>query len=326
MFTQSTVGERNIMNEAFEQLIERWRDGTLTPSEARELSDLLRIDEQARREFRSEAKLHGLLHCATAAEAMEAAAGDPQTRLSEPAANFARPRRATLRAVAAGLLIGVGFTSLAWAIAVPGLRGGGEIVSAIMAEDFSHAAPLGHGFPTRFDRWSGDPAEVVEHKGSGPALRFVQAETEANAPGGLAHWCDVFRLVDLRPLRKSLLEDSVLELETTFSVDRESEPHLFGARLFAFAGEPKTIAEQWPRVMQDALAIGAVQIRTDAPTAHGRRSLPGRTKIVVPPTADFVVIHLTVTPARTPTAEAAVAFAGHYADDVRLTLYQRRKP
>lgn len=314
------------MNEAWERLLESWRDGTLTTSEARELSSLLRTDERARREFRSEAKLHGLLHCATATEAMEAAAGDPDHYLREPTSNFARPRRATLRAVAAGLLIGVGFTSLAWAIAVPGLRNSGEIATAILAEDFFHATPPGRGFPAMFDRWSGDPAEVVERDGSGPALRFMQAETDSNAPGGLAHWCDLFRLIDLRPLRKSPLEDSVLELETTFLVDREGEPHLFGARLFAFAGDPATIAQQWPRLMQDALAIGAVQIRTDAPAAQGRRSLPVRTKIVVPPTADFVVIQLTVTPARTPAPEAAVAFVGHYADDVRLTLHQRRKP
>lgn len=314
------------MTERFDRLLESWRDGSLTASEARELSELLRTDERARREFRSEAKLHGLLHCATATEAMESAAGEPERQLSETTARFARPRSATVRAVAAGLLIGVGFTSLAWAIAVPGLRNGGELASAILSDDFSHAAAPTRGFPTAFDGWSGDPADVVEHGANGRALRFLQAETDSNAPGGLAHWCDLFHLVDLRPLRGSPLEDSVLELETTFSSDREGEPHVFGARLFAFAGEPTTIAEQWPRVMQDALAIGAVQVRTDAPASRDRRSLPVRTKIVVPPTADFAVIQLTVTPARTPAPDAAVAFVGHYADDVRLTLHQRRNP
>lgn len=314
------------MNDRFDRLLENWRDGMLAAHEARELSELLRIDPAAREEFRREVKLHGLLHCATAAEAMEAAAGDPEVRLSETTSRFARPRRATLRAVAAGLLIGVGFTSLAWAIAVPGLRNGGELTSEILTDDFSHTAAPMRGFPTAFDGWSGDPADVVEHGAHGRALRFLQAETDSNAPGGLAHWCDLFRLIDLRPLRTSPLEDSVLELETTFSFDREGEPHVFGARLFAFAGEPATIAEQWPRAMQDALAIGAVQMRTDAPAAGGRRSLPVRTKIVVPPTADFAVIQLTVTPARTPAPDTAVAFAGHYADDVRLTLHQRRRP
>jgi len=61
--------------ERLHQLIDAWRDGMLTEQTAAELSQLLRDSEEARRVFRAESQMHGLLHQAVTAAAVEEAAG-----------------------------------------------------------------------------------------------------------------------------------------------------------------------------------------------------------------------------------------------------------
>jgi len=61
--------------ERIDELIDAWRDGTLTDEAAAELNRLLRDSEEARRVFRAESQMHGLLHQAVMAAAVEEAAG-----------------------------------------------------------------------------------------------------------------------------------------------------------------------------------------------------------------------------------------------------------
>jgi hypothetical protein len=56
------------------ELIDAWRDGSLTEATAAELSQELRGSEDARRIFRAEAQMHGLLHQAVMAAAVAEAA------------------------------------------------------------------------------------------------------------------------------------------------------------------------------------------------------------------------------------------------------------
>jgi len=56
------------------ELIDAWRDGVLTEATAAELSQLLRDSDEARRIFRAESQMHGLLHLAVMAETVERAA------------------------------------------------------------------------------------------------------------------------------------------------------------------------------------------------------------------------------------------------------------
>ena len=68
--------------ERLHELIDAWRDGVLTEEAGAELSQLLRDSNEARRIFRAESQMHGLLHRAVAAEAVEdAAAGHGLWRL-----------------------------------------------------------------------------------------------------------------------------------------------------------------------------------------------------------------------------------------------------
>jgi hypothetical protein len=67
------------------ELIDAWRDGSLTEATAAELSQALRDSDEARRIFRAEAQMHGLLHQAVSAQAVEEAANRAK-RLTPPVA------------------------------------------------------------------------------------------------------------------------------------------------------------------------------------------------------------------------------------------------
>ena len=67
------------------ELIDAWRDGSLTEATAAELSQALRDSDEARRMFRAEAQMHGLLHQAVSAQAVEEAANRAK-RLTPPVA------------------------------------------------------------------------------------------------------------------------------------------------------------------------------------------------------------------------------------------------
>jgi len=71
--------------ERLHELIDAWRDGILTEAAAAELSQLLRDSDEARQIFRAESQMHGLLHQAMMAAAVqEAASRSPW--LTHPAA------------------------------------------------------------------------------------------------------------------------------------------------------------------------------------------------------------------------------------------------
>ena len=61
--------------ERLHSLIDAWRDDALTHEQANELSQLLRESEEARRVFRAEAEMHGLLHCAVMSSVVAEAGG-----------------------------------------------------------------------------------------------------------------------------------------------------------------------------------------------------------------------------------------------------------
>lgn len=75
-----------------QELIDAWRDGLLTEATAAEFSQLLRDSDEARRIFRAEAQMHGLLHLAVMAAAVEEAASRG-SRSMTPAASEGLERR-----------------------------------------------------------------------------------------------------------------------------------------------------------------------------------------------------------------------------------------
>ena len=99
------------------ELIDAWRDGTLTEATAAELSQLLRDSDEARRIFRDESQMHGLLHQAVMAAAVEEAAGQA-SMLTHPATTEGiEPRRNARVSSRRLLLAGAGVLVLSVAAA-----------------------------------------------------------------------------------------------------------------------------------------------------------------------------------------------------------------
>jgi hypothetical protein len=152
------------------------------------------------------------------------------------------------------------------------------------------------------------------------ALRFVQAEREPALPNYGAASCDVYQLVDLRPLKvDAALGDATLELSARFMDARQKagEKVKFICRLYTFSGAPDSLPAEWPLSQKEALAAGSGTFDSfgGAPATWQ----PVTTKVLLPPGADFAVIHLVVHKPKTPTGTEAV-FGDQFADDVRLTL------
>jgi hypothetical protein len=70
-------------DERLQQLIDAWRDDEMTVAQAAELNGLLRESAEARRTFAAGSKLHGLLHCAVTAAAVERIASVTDTSRSD---------------------------------------------------------------------------------------------------------------------------------------------------------------------------------------------------------------------------------------------------
>jgi hypothetical protein len=178
------------------------------------------------------------------------------------------------------------------------------------------------GFPSEFGKWSGDEAEAVEESSveGSRALRFVRAEREPALPNYGAASCDVYQLVDLRSLKADADPgEATLELSARFMDARQKagEKVKFICRLYTFSGAPDSLPAEWPLSQKEALAAGSGTFDSfgGAPATWQ----PVTTKVLLPPGADFAVIHLVVHKPKTPTGTEAV-FGDQFADDVRLTL------
>jgi hypothetical protein len=179
------------------------------------------------------------------------------------------------------------------------------------------------GFPSAFGVWSGDEAEIVRAdaaRDGGQALRFVRAEGDAAVANSPANSCDVYQLVDLRSLKADAAGgEASLELSAQFLDARmeKGEAVNFTCRLHVFAGSPDSLRVEWPLTRLDALAFGAGVVQSHGGAPHSWRSVTA--KVLLPPQADFAVVHLVAHKPKTPAGTDAL-FGAQFADDVRLTL------
>ena len=290
------------MNDAlFLELLMRWQDGVLPPHEHAALEGAMR-DDPVKRQLFAETQVRSLaLQERFRQEAFRVEAA-PQTR----AAWHTRP----FTAMAAGLVLGLFCASMVWAMSSP--RVTRERLFELVNGSFEEAR-LERGFPQTTGLWSGDEATIRDGQ-----LHFVAPGSDSGDPSGRAVSCDVFQLVDLRPLRhaRSLDSDSVLELSASFADARpaNSPPSItFFCQLYLFQGDPSILQPRWPQNLFEALASGSAQV-----TTLGRDVPPSRTitaKCLVPPEADFAVIQIAARPNLRPAKLENV-----FADDVKLTL------
>lgn len=316
--------------QQLEELTDHWRNGCLTEGQASELNQALRGSEEARRYFRAEAQLHGLLHCAAAAAAVAEAGAhlSPQPVRTDTTAlrssNWLSWR--PLAAAAAGIVLGMFCTSLVFAYVAPSL---GKAMSLLQESFESGPAPLVTGVPIEAGRWSGDYTEVVgEQQGVKPTggnkmMRFLRADFEGkeNADGYVA---DLYQLIDLRPYRSEFADGgAVLQFSAGFNASAFPADESYGGLMSIHALDAETVKTETLGDRQmlnvDALAMaGSSRLMLDRDPATWQRQA---TDLRLPLNTDFLLIHVGVTHATK--AQRRAVFDGHYLDDVRLVLTRR---
>jgi len=290
-----------------EQLV-RFQDGALPADEIAALEAAMEEDPEKRRSFAVMQLRSMALHDQFRHEAFRSP--DPV------ASSFRRTLRPAL-AAAAGLVIGLFGASVVWAISSP--RATTERLFSLVNGGFEEAEP-GRGFPTGTGFWSGDEAGTVETGSSegGRRLRFENPGGDAGNPEGQAISCDVFQLVDLRPLRASLSAkgEAVLELSARFL---DARPHntkpsiTFFCQIYLFRGDPAAIHKTWPMNLSESLASASGMVTTLGGSPADWKDLAA--KCLVSEEADFAVIQIAARPNLRPAKLESL-----FADDVMLTL------
>lgn len=309
-----------------ESLIQAWCDDALTESGAASLNEILRTSSEARERFRQAACFHGVLYCAVSKWVMTEIVG--QTAHGSVAAQQGALRSwlkwRTFASMAAGIALAL--------LCTP--RGYGDKSTRILSQSVLLAessdgqtkpGPLPSGFPGTFGQWSGDESALVVQPGFPGyphklALLFQKAEREKALTPATASACDMFRLVDLRPLKTAILPgEATLELSAKFLDARvqPGEPVIFVARLYTYAGLPERLADQWPiHSRQEVLAYAANQFESYGGTPSSARIL--KSIVTLHPQTDFAVVHLIAfKPAHG--GESPAEFGEQYVQEVQIT-------
>ena len=299
------------MNDTdFLHLLMRYQDSVLTSNELAAFETAMR-DDATKRQIFADTQLRSMaLHDRFRHEAFQR-----HTDTSVHASSRTERKRFTLftrpiASMAAGLAIGLFSASLVWAISSP--KTTTERLFSLLNGSFDEPR-LETGFPRQTGVWSGDETSIADGK-----LRFIAPGSDSGDPNARAISCDVFQLVDLRPLRRTLSPDgdSVLELSSDFL---DARPHntkpsvTFFCQLYLFQGDPATLHQDWPQNITDTLASGCAQATTLGSDAKGTRTLTA--KCLVPAEADFAVIQIAARPNLRPAKLESL-----FADNVQLTL------
>ena len=190
------------------------------------------------------------------------------------------------------------------------------------------AGPIPKGFPVRIGEWRGNPAEVVEEADGNNILRFVRTANVKEDPNGFASNCSVFQLVDLSALRQEWeAEQSQAQFSLKLSARFRRDPAPNDAdlpkprssvRIFLFQSEPESIAEAWPRAVQQAVALGKKSIRLKP----GEAAAISASCIL---DSDATVALIAVAASAGYNSKTSVPLGGYFVDDVQLTMIKQPK-
>jgi len=314
----------------WDRLIQGHLDEGLSPSEQDEFVALVRDSEAARQRFWELAEVHGLARDAARLAWPEGELEIVQPREKVRVLRFAIPmwlRPAGL--VAAGLVLGVLMTGLAWAIATPSQRS----LQWLLAEGFeSGESPLPEGVPQNAQLWSGDVAEVVESQsGVQPArdrrmLRFLRSDfTGKPNPGG--YISEVYRLLDVRDRRSDIAGDeAIVQVSALFNAAPFAQDERYHCSVAVYALDHDTATNgstrQASSLVDQALAVTrrSNDLLDRDPATWQKVS----TELRLPPNTDFLLLRISVGHGMPLKSSAdRETFAAHYADDVRVILARR---
>ena len=281
---------KNSLPEDWGTLVDGYLLGTIRNEDSIRLEQILAGSAVARSDFRRRCNLESALRSAAASSTAEPA----------PLPSTVRKERwkAPLRWAAAILALGALGSPLAWALTTTKLVATISRVSSMSDGGFEKTVGmLPSGFPTRFETWSGDPSQTapvadVPHSEGTRALRLMSAFSEGSTDPAAARSCDVFQLVDLRPLHSALSSgEAFLELSADFLDERtEASPEIhFLCKICLFSGDPAKIGADWPASLGQALASSAEFLFSRGQNPAWRRV---STKTLLTKNADFALIHL----------------------------------
>jgi hypothetical protein len=310
-------------------LLHGYLNGTIGEADFARLQSLLRGNTEARRMLRDLSNVDAKLQ--------ELAAANPATLLllAAPVASPAQISHRSvwlswrpLTAAAAGLVIGLFSATVVWAVTSPRVVATASRLFALVDGSFEkRSGRLPSGFPAGTGVWSGDESEIVESgmvkaRDGRSALRFLRAEGNANVPNSAAEACDVYQIVDLRPLRGRLkvAGESMLELSAEFLDARTvpGAPVVFACHIYLFEGSAESLRAVWPPTARDTLGVGANYILSSGgPDAGVWRKVTAR--CVLSAQADVAVVKLGA--GRGDRRGGPVPELGRqFADDVQLVL------
>jgi hypothetical protein len=310
------------MTDSLDELIQKHLDGRTTTEEAESLSARIVADPEVRSRYLKAAQLHGALADETLAVELEA-----ETEPQKVIWHFAWPRQ-----IAAGLVAGM----------FVGLLGVGAVWAMNSPKAEAHAFDIAHGdfetlaegpiptqFPVRFGEWAGNPAEVVKEANGNKLLRFVRTANVKGDPDGFASNCSVFQLVDLSALRQQWeAEQSQAQFSLNLSArfrrdpapsDAELPKPKCSVRIFLFQAEPESIRDAWPRVVQQAEALGKKSIKLQP----GDDTATLSTSCILE--SDATVALIAVSASAGFNSKTSVPLGGYFVDDVQLTVIKQPK-
>lgn len=310
-------------------LIDAWREQHLTEEDAAELSQILRESEDARRIFKDEANMHGLLHRAVMASSIEGAAAALARAYHTTPPQESTPQRPWLMrffakpflSAAAGILIGIFCTSVLWAVSDSRIAAPKRLQIALA--DTSKEGRIPSGFPNGPGILSGDPSDLVSSAGGrtktqGKLLRFIEAGADVSDPNPAPKSCDVSQLVDVSQYRSiARTGKATLELSASFS-DTSTSPNLrFYCWILLFHGEPSELGP-WPGAMRNAIASSLQHL---PPSQHKGPGQWNRhtVRCALPENADYAVIQIGVVNLDK-LVNGPAQFGTQYADDLQLVL------
>lgn len=314
------------MNLDWHDLIQRYTAGTLTDDESLALQNALKSDKDLRALYLDYMNLDVALgsHAESRMAVNEILTSPMAGEVSRSTRWLAwRP----LTAAAAGIVFGIFCTSVVFAYVGPSL---GSVVTLLDDGFESGPAPLVTGVPMVPGVWSGDHMEVVgEQQGVKPAsgktmLRLLRADYEGKTSSEPTAVADIYRLVDVRPWRQEFADGSaVVQFSAGFNAFAFTKGESYQCKIYVQAFDEETVTN-------GSLRVGKTRHDRELAIASTGRTMLDRNpatwqlakgELLLPPETDFLMIHIAVK--RAPQLPPTSIFAGHYLDDVHLTLRHR---
>lgn len=338
--------------DALQAALTRVIEGEAEPHDDALVAEVLRSHPELRAELRQQLRLDALLRleaeptamtfielvaARTQASAYDEAAFLGRVSAALPTSAHAAARNHAIRASwlsrrsLVATLLGVVFGGLCTSVIFAYVAPAFDKSLALLQESFeSGAAPDAAGWPKEMGKWSGDYTEIVgDQEGVKPAigkkmLRFLSAEYEGKSDPGPSRTASIWRLVDLRPHRNVFADGgAVAQLTAVFNAQAFPQDRRYFEFVQLHALDATTAEALKDRdsteLNSSSLALtrsAGVELDRDSATWQRidcEQRLPGN--------ADFLLIEIGLK--QMPKTSQSAEFAGHYVDDVRLTLARR---